>query len=142
MSSKPDNTDNFTEENYNAAVVNNITPQFDYSELVQHIARLIAKPENTELKKGLIQWLRQLEKFLVKAKDVKKLEVVLAFREDLEFPVQDLKRTLRQYDEYVRSWENAEKKINLVKGKIGGTRRGNRRGGRFTRSRTRKNVRR
>jgi len=142
MSSKPNNTDNFTEENYNAAVVNNITPQFDYSELVQHIARLIAKPENTGLKKGLIQWLRQLEKFLVKAKDVKKLEVVLAFREDLEFPVQDLKGTLRQYDEYVRSWESAEKKINLVKGKIGGTRLGTRRGTHYTRKQTRKNVRR
>jgi hypothetical protein len=121
MSTEPNNA-----ENYNAAVVNNMAPMFEYGEVLQHIEKLYKKPEDSGLNAELVNWLRQLEKFLVKMKDVEKLETVLEFREDLEDPVRGLKVTLSKYGKVIRSWDNAQKQIQLVKGKIGGTRHGRR----------------
>ena len=119
MSAKPSN-----EDNYNAEVVNNAAPLFEYVELLLHMVKLYHKPEDSGLNAELVNWLRQLEKFLVKIKDVEKLETVLEFREDLEFPVRSLKETLSKYGKIMRIWEKAQRQIQFVKGKIGGTRRG------------------
>ena len=68
------------------------------------MVKLYHKPEDSGLNAELVNWLRQLEKFLVKIKDVEKLETVLEFREDLEFPVRSLKETLSKYGKIMRKY--------------------------------------